>query len=541
MKSTYHQILDLLRQAFAENQDRSLKGQYLHNAAVLILKEGDEGRQAILQHILKSGKRLAGNQQVLLKSLVFYLAKSDTSIKDVAALLTNYTDNLEEYHYLFWKIRQSMFNFSGFLSPEASFDVREKYMRPSYHKVMAAIKECIQNEQAYKPAPQLKRIAIVLSQFLGDLHAPSRTALMIATGLRCDYDIEVHIINSNLLPFTRPLDYFYGLVPNVNEGFQGKQSVRYDDAEFGMQVFTVKTYNPHQFDLSYLVDVWNDLESENYDGFINLGDVVFATDYFFGRLPVLCIPTVKEMPTSFADQVIMSQESVTSEEKLILEKNFPCEPILGFSFNIAAHDVEHDISKASLNIPEDGFVFVVVGNRLLYEIDASFMAMIRSLIDGNPKNYVLFAAGQEPVANLLATHNQGIEDRLRYVGFQQNLKGFYSACDVYLNPTRSGGGVSAQMALMAKIPVLTSSHGDVGALLPPEYRLDTYDAMGQLALKLSLNPDLFLKWQNHMAERSTARLSARHNIDLLYQRLQALHQDKITQFENQNNPSPVGN
>jgi len=525
MNTTYHEIIELLRKGFAESNDRQLKTVYLNNAAHLLQAEDESCRQSVLQYMLKSGKRLAGNQQLLLKSLIFFLAKTDAAIKDVAGLIPTYVDDLEAYHFLIWKIRHSLFNFGGNLLPETAIDIRENYIRTSYHKVFDAINECVHNDASFRPAPQLRKVAIVLSQFLGELHAPSRTALMMATGLTREYGLEVHIINSNLLPVTRPLDYFYGLMPNINASLKGKQRASYNDPEFGSQIFQVKTQAPSQFNLSSLVDFWNELESENYDAFINLGDVLFATDYFFGKLPILSIPTVKDIPVSYADQVIFAQETVTPEEKEILQKNFPYEPILGFSFNLASRTIEMPVSKSQFNLPEESFVFVVVGNRLAYEMDSTFIAMLFSLLEADPKNHVLFVSGQERLGDFIRQQNKGFEERFKTVGFQPNLKGFYAICDVYLNPSRAGGGVSAQMALAEHIPVLTTHSGDVASLVPQNWRFDSYLEMGALAIKLSQNPETFAEWKTKMAEFSSARLSGQHNIDILYQRLQALHQD----------------
>lgn len=531
MEPFLQEIVKHLKLAFADKTDFDEKSYRLAKIGVYIKKLKDKEREKLFNHALRNIQTLAKDNQMLCKSYLFYLSKEDEILRAIAQDLFLYLDSLEAYHYLIWKIRISMFQFSGEIKPETLNWVKEHCMRPSYEQMMEMILACVQDTEEYRPKKGIKKVALVVGQLLSELHAPSRTALMIAMGLINEYGLEVHIINTNLIPVTRPLEYFGCTFPHFNEKLSGKQFFQYSDQEFGTHKLTLYSQLPGPFTLNSMVNIWNYIEAEKFDALINLGDVLFALDYFMGKIPILGIPTLRELPISRADQYLLVHDTLNTEEQDIVEKHCTRPACLGVSFSVNPEKGENTFCKSAYGVPEDAFVFVVVGNRLSQEVDKTFLNLCHNLLKANTKN-IIFFVGDHPNMSALLEQNQLTQTgQAKSFDFQQDLRSFYEMCDVYLNPFRSGGGVSAQMAIADNIPVVTLNKGDVGANLTPELRCETVSDYESLALDLANDEAKYKQWQGAMKEIAMSRQGNRKNIDIIYNLLNDLNTDAIARFE----------
>lgn len=532
MEPFSQEIIKHLKLALADTADLDKKSSQLAKIGIHIQKLKDKERKKLVNHILKNIGTIAKSNQMLCKSFLFYLSKEDEILRNIAQDLFLYPDDLEKYHYLIWKIRISMFQFLGVIKPETVHWVKEHCMRPSYERMIETILTCVQDTEEYKPNKEIKKVAIVVGQLLGELHAPSRTALMIAMGLIKEYGLDVHIINTNLIPVTRPLEYFGCTTANFNERLSGKQFFQYTDQEFGTHKLTLYSQLPGPFTLHSMVNLWNYIEAEKFDALINLGDVLFALDYFFGKIPILGIPTLRELPISRADQYVLVHDTLSPAEQAIVEKHCTRPAYLGVSFSVNPEKGKTSFSRSTYGIAEDAFVFVVVGNRLSQEIDKAFLNLCHNLLKKSTRNYIFFVGDSLNMPTLLEKNQLTQTGRAISFDFQQDLRSFYELCDVYLNPFRSGGGVSAQMAIADHIPVVALNKGDVAANLTPELRCETVSDYTSLAFDLASDEAKYKQWQDAMKELSISRQGNRKSIDIIYNLLNDLNNDAIAKFEN---------
>lgn len=512
-------ITSSLAEIFASNLDLYDKMVALAKLANSILKMSIKDRKKLLSYIVENKQSLAGEHQLLLKSFLFSYFKDEALLKEIASELFHYTDSLENYHCLIWNIIKTLFQHAGELQPETIWFVREQCMRPSYHQMIDAIMDCVQDTKTYHSTGEVKKVAIVVGQLLNVLHAPTRNALLLASGLINQHGVEVHIINTNLLPVGNPIEYFDHAVFNFADIRSGKQRFAYEDPDFGSSIITIFSQEPKVFDIHSMVNLWNYMEEERFDALINLGDVLFATDYFFKKIPILSINTIRNFPISLADQYLLSHDTLNAEEKVLVEKLGIQEPALNWNVNIAPQKGEERFSRECYNVPEDAFVFVVVGNRLGKELDGKFLDICHNILKANEKNYLFFVGSYLEVPNLLKRHDFDKTGRVRCFDFQKDLRSFYSICNVYLNPFRIGGNVSAQVALLEKLPIVTMAEGDVSTCLPLELRCHSTQEYQELALSLSSDIELLKEWQNKMLAISTELQCNQEAIRTLYRLL----------------------
>jgi hypothetical protein len=524
LNAQYQKIAEALSAVMASDQSLDEKYQQMAKITQTYLAPfSEKERDAFFNDLLQQANTIAGEHALLLKSYIFFYSKNDNALREVASELFEHLDYLDEYHYLIWKIRISLFNFAGQLNPETVHWIKEQCMRKSYLRTLENINACISSTSTVVPPKRIKKVAIVLGQLLGELHAPTRTALMLAMGLMNRYGLDVQIINANFIPLKRTLEYFACTLANYNESLSGKQRFEHNDPEFGSGKLTIYSLPSDFFSLERLVGLWNYLEAEQFDALINLGDVLFATDYFVGKIPVLGIPTAKDLPLSKADQYVLSHQTLTSDEQAIVDQHCRVAPAMGISFNVNPTKTDTCFSKADFALPEDSFVFVVVGNRIAQEIDATFVNICANILNADPKNHIVFVGDFENMQRTLKQNGLSATKRAHSFDFQENLRAFYGLCDVYLNPFRAGGGVSGQAAIAEHLPVVTIADGDVSGVLPSELRCQTPEAFESLALALSEDQALYQTWQIAMQDIAVTRQSNEENIKTIYNLLTHLN------------------
>ncbi len=496
-----------------------------------ITKLDAKDRKKLLSYLVENKRLIARNHQLLFKSFLFNAFKDENLLKEIAGELFKQTQAPEHYHCLIWNILNNLFQNGGNLNPKTVWHVREDCMRPSYHQMMRNILNCVQDTETYHSNGEVKKVAIVVSQVLSILHAPTKNLLLMASGLMQQHGLEVHVINTNLMPFSNPVEYFNGITPNFYDGFVGKQVVNYEDPDFGKTAIQLYSRSPKPFDLHSMVDIWDYIEKERFDVLINLGDVLFSTDYFYQKIPILSINTTRNLPIAWADQYLLSHDALNPAEKEAIDKLGIQEPALNWNLNITPEKGEESFDKTTYQVPADAFVFVVAGNRLGRELDKQFLEICHRLLEDHEKNYLFFVGDHKEVLDVLKKAGLVAHERVKSFDFQQDLRSFYAMCDVYLNPFRSGGNVSAQLALKLSIPVVTLAEGDVSTSLPPALRCQNQQDFEHLALSLSRDALLLADWQKKMAAVAQDMPSNHHAIQTLYSLIVGLAQKSAKKQE----------
>jgi glycosyltransferase involved in cell wall biosynthesis len=314
----------------------------------------------------------------------------------------------------------------------------------------------------------------------------------------------------------------------------GKQTFYYDDDEFGRNELTVFSQAPGEIDLDSLVNIWNYIEEEQFDAIINLGDVLFATDYFKGKIPILCISTSTHLPLSNADQYLLIKNSIDPEEKALIHKLGIKDPAVSWSLNVSPGKKESTVCRETLGIPANAFVYAIVGNRLGQEINDGFVTVCKKLLEANDKNHLCFIGSYNELPPVLKKLGLNEPGRISHIPFQDDLRSFYTVCDVYLNPFRSGGGVSAQIAILEGLPVVTLLEGDVSVCILPEQCCKTISDYEKLALSLSTDASIYERWRQWMGELSQSLQSNKPSIQRLYNLLLSIRQEQEEAWQIQN-------
>lgn len=107
-----------------------------------------------------------------------------------------------------------------------------------------------------------------------------------------------------------------------------------------------------------------------------------------------------------------------------------------------------------------------VGNRLDKDVDPIFWGMMERVLKMEQRTALVFIGDAVPERLIEESH---FKERVYKIGYQQDLMAAYACVDLYVNPRRAGGGFSAEMALMAGVPVVTLPGCDVALRVGEEF------------------------------------------------------------------------
>jgi hypothetical protein len=183
-------------------------------------------------------------------------------------------------------------------------------------------------------------------------------------------------------------------------------------------------------------------------------------------------------------------------------------------------------SKAEFGLGDEDVLLVSVGNRLAVEIDRVFMNGVEAALRAHP-SAVWLAVGQLP-DNLLNACHTVLGRQFLHVPYERQLNSLLTACDIFINPFRAGGGDSAAQAMSNGAVVLTrGDFGDVAGLTPlAHHAADAEDYFLKL-VDLIENPALRSAWSsvqsvhiNALWDQAAFTLSLRHMADIAWDRYQ---------------------
>lgn len=378
---------------------------------------------------------------------------------------------------VYWGIQRQLFLGRSLPTRQPAFvaDDLPRFYRWILRQLAERTGVCPRPAQIRAGTPQ--RVALVTNQFTWPMHQPSRDAFDYARRLRETGGCEVLLINANLLPTAPFCAFVPPFVASMTPELAGTRMIGEEGATVRIWSSMERTLSAEK--IGGLVET---VEEFDADLVISFGGSVLAADLFAGVRPTLCIPTTSGLTISEADLLLTFEEGDPTAGLPAEYRDCFARRLRPFRFGYTAPPAPAAARRGDFGLPEDGFLFVVVGARLGLEVDRAFVAALDRLLDACPGALVAFAGAEDGLVPLLDGARHG--GRMYRLGFVQEIRALYRLAGAYLNPPRQGGGGSAAYALAEGVPVVTTAHGDVAAVAGPEACVPDLDALVARAARL---------------------------------------------------------
>jgi len=445
------------------------------NALAGLIRRYDDETRAAAATVVDAGYTMG---DVMRRHSLLFLLSGDLAHYETlarAVLAEPMRFSIPSIHYAFWGMAMQIFQGAVRTGDVGRFTTGElqRFYRLMVEETVRRFHLAGRMKRTL-PRADVKRIAVVTNQMLGEGHQPTADAFDYARRLQDEFGREVVIINSNAMAITGENGFVPEYAYNVTEEYQGEQTIAAFGARVRMISFPQKRFD--EFKVQAIVD---GIDAFDPDVIVAFGGSNVVADLFAGVRPVVCVPTSSGLPLTLARLVLGYGEADSAA-------GWPAD-LAGrfrpFSFGWTLPKGGAERSRADFGIPEGGPLFVTVGNRLDQEAGPDFLNLLDGLLDRLPDARVVFAGGVESLpARLAGLRNAG---RVQALGHVDDVRSLYRLASAYLNPRRQGGGGSAAFALAEGLPVVTHAAGDVATVAGPAFAVADDAAFADRAVALT--------------------------------------------------------
>lgn len=375
------------------------------------------------------------------------------------------TDNFDLYEkkFLYWQLVVRYFS---------NFSLEYYKTFANLKKLYSNIYELAEERFGYlfNPIDKLKykknRILIITTQFLGFGHAPTRRAVDYTLNFMDYLGYEVMILNTSDARMISELPYYMSSKLYCSSNYNNEDILRIDDE--------------HCVKFLQLYGDYSSVDEKNYFSEIEravkvvsdfapmyalqVGASCIFADLLAKYMPVATIPCSFDAPIMYNGYPIIAREVEDRDIQILKNSGISQDRIIESCITYKRPKTLSD--KLSKNPNE--FVVVIVSNRLDAEFnfdtlkicdefcnidDSVIIKFFGTFVNKNNNN------GYNKFLKLI-NENSKHTDRYVFEGYQNDILSAYTACDVYYNPKRHGGGSSVSQAMLMGLPVICHKFGD---------------------------------------------------------------------------------
>lgn len=423
--------------------------------------------------------------------------------------------SISQFYALYWNISHRLFQITN------KSALLQEVLRERFYSMSNSLRKLLTSRgfvrrQLNFDAP--KNIAILSPQLKNMRHSPTREAYNIALTLEKHHNCNCYIFNTNamvykgdnVLNLVMPAEY------NVDQNLQGLQASEIEYLEYKAAVKTV-SFAAEIMSTQKLIQIINALYELKIEAVISHGENLLTMESIYQYFPSLFATTGSVVPYNHCDAYFIPGNLFNESEQHKAERYQHSEFMLESMLVTPEGKAQASAPRSQFGLQDNDFVYLVVGTRLVGEVDKEFVSTCEVLLNGNPNARIVFAGTPElELGKLFSDENS---NRVINIGFQQDLPAISLMSDVYLNPKRAGGGTSAQTAILNGLPVVTLDHGHISAVVPIERRLENWSAYIEYANQLQLEPDYLSQEQQLYQDHFYSHLDAKGQIARIYTKL----------------------
>ncbi len=468
--------------------DKHAREELIRSASIVAhsYDQADPANQATLVSLLQ---KMAAHKDsflgALIHSLLFHMTGNPQNLKKLSSHLMRRQADLKETNGSFYSLSAMSFKSSGDEASKLDMGVgRRTFMKlfKDCKKQVRRLYKQIADADETPFAPN-DHVVILTRQFLMPPHAPSLDTLKFAARLIQEYGKQVLIISTSEASAGQDGAVAPAVFANTDQRFVGRNKLDYE----GVSISFALCGNGVFSDESVLQAI-KMIEVVKPEMILSVGSPSLIAEVFAHRCFTFTYPTARGIPIledcNFHtwDQPDEDMQSIVKREKLQEKYLFAQHP--GFDVKPPSDG----LTRAQFSIPEDKFVFVVVGVRLDTDVNTKFLELLERITD-HPSAYIVFAGNFETYEKVVSAY-PNVQKQSARIGFQTDIMAVYNISDAFLNPERKGGGSGIVYALQAGLPVLSLPTGDAGLAAAGFPETANYDALAETCVRLIDDKDM---------------------------------------------------
>ncbi len=426
--------------------------------------------------------RLAPLDAVAALSRRFERTGDPDYLRGCAAVLGRVIDQPAFFNSLLWSVNRHLFVRQNEIEPSVRDEIRYGYVAPAYLEFVDRMAALCDHEDAPVATAGVERVLIVSHQFLGPAHSPTRVAVEYARTLRQTHGAEVLILNTDVLPRRNECGFGEPFLASANAEMKGEQRI-------GWQGVSIDCFTPPEHGVGARgIDecLWR---SAAFGPTLVLshGEFNLVGDLLATSFPTVCLPMSRLEPVSTA-QVYVDYAGYYDRLRIVERGLISHVPeVRRLSAMIPSPPRQRAIARAEYGLHDDHVVFVIIGTRLQLEIDERFERALARILRSSDHARLLLIGVTAMTWRTDAMRE--LADRVVLRPFEADLPAAFAVCDCMLNPTRSGGGYTAVMAVDAAVPVLSLGRCDVGGVIGASNCCRDVDDLAERGVRMAQEPE----------------------------------------------------
>lgn len=399
--------------------------------------------------------------------------------------------NYKNKYFLFYQMTQFVFLHPEFETEEV-LTAKWELLKQVEAEIKQEIKMPLHRIPREECNPNM--VVVITEQFLGKHHGPTKTALDRCAIMKKTMGKEVLLINTvEFMPMNGRLPILGGKRGNYDAALCQKEYQTWQGVE--IPYVQVENVMPEAEAEEILLHVIEQIKPMYV---INIGGSSLFAGLVDELVPVITVGTTQ----SGLATTLTSYQTVhgkLDEKWLHVLKNVGKTErhMIEGLFTFSLREQTETTTREKEGLPEKQFLLAVVGGRLDEEVSEEFLDMLKKVL--SERVGVVFIGNFENYEERIGRYPE-IKPYAHYLGFCIEILSKLEICDLYVNPTRKGGGTSVVEAMSKGKPAVSVDFGDVAGIIGEEFCCADYEEMVEI-IRRYVSDETFYKEKAQEAKR----------------------------------------
>lgn len=401
-------------------------------------------------------------EEKLFQEFVFYVRKN----KDAFSANTQ--------HFLFYQMKSMYFRFKQL----ENADTREEiwlYFKEVIDAFTSKMTTSLEPLSAEERNPE--KILVITEQYLAIQHGPTKTALDRCKILMENMGKEVLLLNTmECMTRVGAIPFYNAAQANCIEELMWQKSQTWKGTE--VPYFQCGNNMP---DIEELDGLLSAIREEAPAYIVSIGDTSVLANLANKMVPAICVGLApSELGYTTLKYQTVSRKLTDRDKQMLTAVGFDESHVMESIFTSGLKLQTETVGRADYGISAEKFIMVVVGARLDDEVTDEFLQMIEGILR---EDMVIAFLGIFRNYEMTLSRFPELKKQCINLGYCNDILSRMEICDLYINPTRKGGGTSCVEAMFKGIPVVSVNFGDVSVNVGEDFCVEDYRQMQERILK----------------------------------------------------------